>query len=67
MNDGNSMERCVHDRPKTVRKRLKPDREREVAILRGVSGRLEFSKPWLARRNGISSAFKSRHMGNVGL
>jgi hypothetical protein len=32
----------------------------------GVSGWLEPSEPWLARRNGISSAFRSRHMGNVG-
>jgi hypothetical protein len=43
-----------------------PGREREEAVLRGVSGGLEPSKPWLARRNGISSAFRSRHMGNVG-
>ena len=43
-----------------------PGREREEAVLRGVSGWLEPSKPWLARRNGISSAFRSRHMGNVG-
>jgi hypothetical protein len=35
-------------------------------VLRGVSGWLEPSEPWLARRNGISSAFRSRHMGNVG-
>ena len=32
-----------------------------------VSGWLEPSEPWLARRHGISSAFRSRHMGNVGL
>ena len=44
-----------------------PGREREEAVLRGVSGWLEPSEPWLARRNGISSAFRSRHMGNVGL
>ena len=43
-----------------------PGREREEAVLRGVSGWLEPSVPWLARRNGISSAFRSRHMGNVG-
>jgi hypothetical protein len=43
-----------------------PGREREEAVLRGVSGWLEPLKPWLARRNGISSAFRSRHMGNVG-
>jgi hypothetical protein len=43
-----------------------PDREREEAIMRGVRGGLEPSKPWLARRNGISSTFRSRHMGNVG-
>jgi hypothetical protein len=43
-----------------------PGREREEAVLRGVSGWLEPSKPWLARRNGISSAFRSRHMGNDG-
>ena len=43
-----------------------PGREREEAVLRGVSGWLEPSEPWLARRNGISSAFRSRHMGNVG-
>ena len=41
-------------------------REREEAVLRGVSGWLEPSDPWLARWNGISSAFRSRHMGNVG-
>jgi hypothetical protein len=34
-------------------------REREEAVLRGVSGWLEPSEPWLARRNGISSAFRS--------
>ena len=44
-----------------------PGREREQAVLRAVSGGLEPSKPWLARRNGISSAFRSRHLGNVGL
>jgi hypothetical protein len=44
-----------------------PGREREEAVLRGVSGWLEPSEPWLARRNGISSAFRSRHMGNVRL
>jgi hypothetical protein len=44
-----------------------PSREREEAVLRGVSGWLEPLEPWLARRNGISSAFRSRHMGNVGL
>ena len=43
-----------------------PSREREEAVLRGVSGWLEPSEPWLACRNGISSAFRSRHMGNVG-
>jgi hypothetical protein len=43
-----------------------PGSEREEAVLRGVSGWLEPSEPWLARRNGISSAFRSRHMGNVG-
>ena len=37
-----------------------PGREREEAVLRGVSGWLEPSEPWLARRNGISSAFRSR-------
>src|SRR5262249_33717329 len=31
--------------------------------LRGVSGWPEPSEPWLARRNGIPSAFRSRHMG----
>jgi hypothetical protein len=41
-------------------------REREEAVLRSVSGWLEPSEPRLARRNGISSAFKRRHMGNVG-
>jgi hypothetical protein len=40
-------------------------REREEVVLRGVSGWLEPSEAWLARRNGISSAFRSRHMGNV--
>jgi hypothetical protein len=44
-----------------------PGREREEAVLRGVSGWLEPSEPRLARWNGISSAFRSRHMGNVGL
>ena len=44
-----------------------PGREREEAVLRGVSVGLEPSKPWLAHRNGISSAFRSRHMGTVGL
>ena len=43
-----------------------PGREREEAVLRGVSGWLEPSEPWLACRNGISSAFRSQHMGNVG-
>jgi hypothetical protein len=43
-----------------------PSREREEAVLRGVSGWLEPLEPWLARRNGISSAIRSRHMGNVG-
>jgi hypothetical protein len=43
-----------------------PGRKREEAVLRGVSGWLDPSEPWLARRNGISLAFRSRHMGNVG-
>jgi hypothetical protein len=40
-----------------------PGRERDRAVLRGVSSWFEPSKPLLARRNGISSAFRSRHMG----
>jgi hypothetical protein len=32
-----------------------PSREREEAVLRGVSGWFEPSEPWLGRRNGISS------------
>jgi hypothetical protein len=43
-----------------------PRREREEAVLRGVNGWLEPSEPWLARRNGISSAFRNRHLGNLG-
>jgi hypothetical protein len=69
MNDSNSMGGEV--RPWIGRKPfendLNPGREREGAVLRGVSGWLEPSEPWLARRTGISSAFRSRHMGNVGL
>jgi hypothetical protein len=41
-------------------------RECEQPFLRGVSGWLEPSKPWLARQNGILSVFRSWHMGNVG-
>jgi hypothetical protein len=43
-----------------------PGREREEAVLRGVSRWFEPREPWLARRNGISLAFRSRHMGNFG-
>ena len=43
-----------------------PGREREEAVLRGVTRWFEPREPWLARRNGISLAFRSRHMGNVG-
>jgi hypothetical protein len=51
-------------RSKTAQTRVASAKRR---FLRGVSGWFEPSKPWLARRNGISSAFRSLHMGNVGL
>jgi hypothetical protein len=40
-----------------------PSREREEAVLRGVSGWLEPSEPWLARRNGISSGLQEPAYG----
>ena len=40
-----------------------PSREREEAVLRGVSGWLEPSEPWLARRNGISSGVQEPAYG----
>jgi hypothetical protein len=43
-----------------------PGREREEAVLRGVRRWFEPWERWLARPNGISLAFRSRHMGNVG-
>jgi hypothetical protein len=45
----------------------KPGRKCEEPVLRGVSGWLEPSKPWLARQNNISSVSRSWHMGNIGL
>jgi hypothetical protein len=44
-----------------------PSREREEALLRGVSGWLEPSEPWLARRNGISSAVQEPAYGKCRL
>ena len=44
-----------------------PSREREEAVLRGVSGWLEPSDPWLARRNGISSGVQEPAYGKCRL